>query len=239
MSNSSRAMAKNSYQPLQETMQNQVQTSDYSPLIDVYFGAGCYWRIQHEFVQAERNLLGRNDQQITSRTGYAGGTLRGPDGRVCYHNFQNIADYSKLGHAEVVEVKLPQDKIVDFSDAYFRLFDPDPGDLVNPVDGGPEYRSVIGFPKGMDNPVYTVILAAANTTGFSLELGNGNDPDTVGKDKLVYIYDSNKFPFYQAEVFMQFRDDFQSDPYGKEYNRLVELALDDGRIIGQGCPDTV
>jgi hypothetical protein len=35
---------------------------------------------------------------------------------------------------------------------------------------------------------------------------------------------------------MQFRDDFQSAPYGKEYNTLVELALEDGRIIGQGCP---
>ena len=42
-------------------------------LIDVYFGCGCFWHVQHEFVEAERKILGRADDQITSRTGYAGG----------------------------------------------------------------------------------------------------------------------------------------------------------------------
>ena len=31
---------------------------DPSQLTDVYFGVGCYWHIQHEFVEAERNFLG-------------------------------------------------------------------------------------------------------------------------------------------------------------------------------------
>eukprot|EP00568_Trieres_chinensis_P004342 CAMPEP_0183303442 /NCGR_PEP_ID=MMETSP0160_2-20130417/8881_1 /TAXON_ID=2839 ORGANISM="Odontella Sinensis, Strain Grunow 1884" /NCGR_SAMPLE_ID=MMETSP0160_2 /ASSEMBLY_ACC=CAM_ASM_000250 /LENGTH=127 /DNA_ID=CAMNT_0025466349 /DNA_START=59 /DNA_END=439 /DNA_ORIENTATION=+ len=44
------------------------------PLADVYFGVGCFWHIQHEFVEAERRLLGRSDDRLTSRTGYAGGT---------------------------------------------------------------------------------------------------------------------------------------------------------------------
>jgi hypothetical protein len=56
-------------------------------LVDVYFGVGCYWHIQHEFAQAERDILGRTDLQLTARTGYAGGTGIGPEGRVCYHNF--------------------------------------------------------------------------------------------------------------------------------------------------------
>ncbi|KAI2507572.1 Peptide methionine sulfoxide reductase [Fragilaria crotonensis] len=209
------------------------------PVVDVYFGVGCYWHIQHEFVQAERDLLGRTDPQLTSRAGYAGGTSQGSEGRVCYHNFENIADYSKLGHAEVVGMKIPEDKIEDFSEVYFNLFDPDTGERVDPMDRGPEYRSVIGLPRGTKHPAYAAVRAAGEAMGFQLEIGVGNDPDTYGKGKLVYVYDSSLFHFHQAEVFMQFRDDFQSEPYGKEYNNLVELALEDGRIIGQGCPDTV
>jgi peptide methionine sulfoxide reductase MsrA len=40
--------------------------------VPVYFGVGCFWHVQHEFVQAEKNM-GRSDDQITSRAGYAGG----------------------------------------------------------------------------------------------------------------------------------------------------------------------
>lgn len=216
-----------------------VDSDNEALLVGVYFGVGCYWHVQHEFVQAERDLLGRTDQQLTSRTGYAGGTSRGSDGRVCYHNFENIADYSKLGHAEVVGMKIPEGKIEDFSKVYFNLFDPETGERVDPTDRGPEYRSVIGLPGGSEHPAYEQVRAAGEAMGFQLEVGQGNDPDTLGKDKLVYVYDSSKFQFHQAEVYMQFRDDFQSAPYGKQYNILVESALDDGRIIGQGCPDSV
>ena len=210
-------------------------------LVDVYFGVGCYWHIQHEFVQAERDILGRTDLQLSSRTGYAGGTGIGPEGRVCYHNFENIADYSKLGHAEVVGLKIPGPAIQNFSEVYFNLFDPETGDRVDPQDQGAEYRSLIGLPGGTEHPMFPAVKAAGYAKGFHLETGKGNDPDTFGnaEEKLIYIYDSDRFPFHQAEVYMQFRDDFQSAPYGKEYNTLVELALEDGRIIGQGCPDTV
>lgn len=75
-------------------------------LVDVYFGVGCYWHIQHEFVEAERKLLSRGDKDLTSRTGYAGGTSTDKEGRVCYHNFQGVADYGKLGHGEVVGMKV-------------------------------------------------------------------------------------------------------------------------------------
>ena len=111
-------------------------------------------------------------------------------------------------------------------------------DRVDPQDKGGEYRSLIGLPKGSDSPLYEGIAAAAQRAGFKLENGKGNDPDTLGK-QLVYVYDSNKFPFYQAEVYHQFHNDFQSPAYGKEYNNLANLALDDGRIRGTGCPDRV
>jgi len=98
-------------------------------LTDVYFGVGCFWHIQHEFVDAERKLLGRGDHDLTSRAGYAGGTKTGSEGRVCYHNFQSIADYGKLGHGEVVGMKLPETSIGDFAKVYFSLFSPKGGKL--------------------------------------------------------------------------------------------------------------
>ena len=69
-------------------------------------------------------MLGRNDHQLTAAAGYAGGKTAGPEGRVCYHNFQGAPDYGKLGHGEVVGMDIPQSKIGDFADLYFSLFDP-------------------------------------------------------------------------------------------------------------------
>ena len=162
---------------------------------------------QHEFVEAERKLLGRGDKELTSLTGYAGGKSTDKEGRVCYHNFQSIADYGKLGHGEVVGMKIPDSSIGDFAKEYFDLFTPK-GERVDPMDRGGEYRSLIGLPGGVKNPHYTEVEAAAKAKGMTLEEGKGNDPDTLGK-KLVYVYDTAKYPFYQAEVYHQFHNDFQ------------------------------
>jgi peptide methionine sulfoxide reductase MsrA len=207
-------------------------------LTNLYFGVGCFWHIQHEMVEAERELLGRSDLQLTSRAGYAGGTRTDSEGRVCYHNFQSIADYGKLGHAEVVGLTIPETSIGDFSSVYFSLFDPKTKNRVDPQDKGTEYRSLIGLPGGTKHPQYAAVEAAATEAGFTLQPGKGNDPDTLGK-QLVWVYDSNKFPFYQAEIYHQFHDDFQSPAYGRKYNNLANVALEDGRIVGTGCPDRV
>mmetsp|Transcript_7430 Transcript_7430/g.10087 ORF Transcript_7430/g.10087 Transcript_7430/m.10087 type:complete len:266 (-) Transcript_7430:179-976(-) len=204
---------------------------------DVYFGVGCFWHIQHEFVEAERKLLGRSDEQLTSRTGYAGGTKADKEGRVCYHNFQGVADYGKLGHGEVVGMRIPTSSIGDFAKEYFSYFS-SKGERVDPMDRGGEYRSLLGLPGGDKHPMYPEVEAAATAKGMKLELGKGNDPDTFGK-KLIYVYDSKKYPFYQAEVYHQFHDDFQSPAYGKKYNSLAKLAFDDGRLKITGCPDRV
>lgn len=77
-------------------------------MVEVYFGVGCFWHVQHELAMAEKQLLRRSDSELTARAGYAGGLSIGKDasrpGRpvVCYHNLQRIADYGKLGHGEVV-----------------------------------------------------------------------------------------------------------------------------------------
>ncbi|KAL9186436.1 hypothetical protein ACHAXT_005674 [Thalassiosira profunda] len=187
-----------------------------APQEEVYFGAGCFWHVQHEFVQAERNLLGRKDNELTSLTGYAGGTKAGSEGRVCYHNFQSVADYGKLGHGEVVGMRIPQSSIGDFAVEYFKLFG-DKGERADPMDKGGEYRSLLGLPGGKNHPMYGQVEAAAKARGMTLADGRGNDPDTLGK-RLVYVYDTKAFPFYQAEV-----------SYGKQYNELfLYMPLYDG-----------
>ena len=109
---------------------------------------------------------------------------------------------------------------------------------VDPMDRGGEYRSLLGLPGGSSHPSYQAVEVAANAKGMTLALGKGNDPDTIGT-KMVYVYDSTKFPFYQAEVYHQFHNDFQSPAYGKAYNELANVAFEDGRVKSTGCPDRV
>ena len=33
-----------------------------------YWGVGCFWHAQHEFIGAEKRLLGRTDEQLTVRS---------------------------------------------------------------------------------------------------------------------------------------------------------------------------
>jgi len=54
--------------------------------VSIFLGAGCFWHYQHEFVEAERKILNRTDEQLTSLTGYGGSTKQGTKGEVCYHN---------------------------------------------------------------------------------------------------------------------------------------------------------
>lgn len=97
---------------------------------------------------------------------------------------------------------------------------------------------MIGLPGGTNHAVYPGIEAAAEAAGFKLIAGKGNDPDTLGK-QIVWVYDSDKYPFYQAEVYHQYHNDFQSPAYGKAYNRLADVAFAEGRIQTTGCPDRV
>lgn len=118
----------------------------------------------------------------------------GQNGKVCYHNLQMMADYGRLGHGEVVNMKLPTDRIADFAAVYFGLFDPRTKDRVDPGDQGPEYRSLLGLPGGTKHVAYPKIEAIAQEAGFQLLPGKGNDPDTFRK-QIVYVYDTAKFPF--------------------------------------------
>jgi peptide methionine sulfoxide reductase MsrA len=144
--------------------------------IEVYFGCGCFWHVQHELVEAERRILGRKDMQLTARAGYAGGKAGSKDGKVCYHNALKISDYGSLGHAEVVSIKIPPSAFPAFAKEYFALFNekgyrPDQwGDV------GLEYRNLIGFPGGVSSPYAKQLIQVSQENDDKLDFAKGMFP---------------------------------------------------------------
>ena len=205
-------------------------------LIDVYFGCGCFWHVQHEFVEAERRILGRADAELTSRAGYAGGRAGSKDGKVCYHNAKDVSDYGKLGHAEVVSVRIPPSKFGDFAAEYCKLFDKDGFRPDQGGDRGPEYRNLVGIPGGRSSPLAAALVKASVATGDKLDfaVGKGDDGDMP---KVSFIMDTADFPFYVAEQYHQFHDGFRLDEgYPESYNSLARSFASKGENFGT-CPN--
>lgn len=100
----------------------------------------------------------------------------------------------------------------------------------------PDFHAL--YVGGIHHAAFPSMQAVAEKAGFKLVPGKGNDPDTLGK-QVVFVYDTQKFPFHQAEVYHQFHNDFQSPPYGKAYNEIANQAFEDGRIKITGCPDRI
>jgi peptide methionine sulfoxide reductase MsrA len=205
-------------------------------LQEVYFGCGCFWHVQHEFVEAEKRILGRSEDELTARAGYAGGKGGlGSDGKVCYHNARGVGDYGKLGHAEVVSLKIPPSKYQDFALEYCKLFK----DGLRPDqagDRGLEYRSLVALKGGSKNPLALQLVEASKALGDQLDfaVGKGSDADSP---KLVWIMDSDKFPFYVAEKYHQFHDGFAfGENYPNSYNSLSEKYAAKGEDFGT-CPN--
>eukprot|EP00587_Corethron_hystrix_P008803 CAMPEP_0113300628 /NCGR_PEP_ID=MMETSP0010_2-20120614/2176_1 /TAXON_ID=216773 ORGANISM="Corethron hystrix, Strain 308" /NCGR_SAMPLE_ID=MMETSP0010_2 /ASSEMBLY_ACC=CAM_ASM_000155 /LENGTH=303 /DNA_ID=CAMNT_0000154079 /DNA_START=84 /DNA_END=995 /DNA_ORIENTATION=- /assembly_acc=CAM_ASM_000155 len=205
-------------------------------LIDVYFGCGCFWHVMHEFVQAERKILARKDDELTARAGYAGGKAGMSDGKVCYHNAGNVADYGKLGHAEVVGLKIPPSKFKDFAVEYFTLFDAK-GDRPDQAgDRGSEYRSLVGVPGGAKGDYAKILVDASIATGDKLDFafGRGDDKDVR---KTSFVMDNAEFPFYVAEQYHQFHDGFNfNENYPSSYNNLAGAFAKAGENFGS-CPN--
>jgi peptide methionine sulfoxide reductase MsrA len=205
-------------------------------LIDVYFGCGCFWHVQHEFVEAERKILGRSDEQLTARAGYAGGKAgAGVDGKVCYHNAANIADYGALGHAEIVSLRIPPSKFEDFAVEYFKLFE----DGLRPDqfgDRGTEYRNLVGIPGGAKSPYAQTLINAIKSTGDQVDLavGKGDDKDLA---KIVYVMDTATFPSFMGEQYHQFHDGFNfGENYPNSYNSLASAFAKTGEKFSS-CPN--
>ena len=201
--------------------------------VNIYMGQGCFWHLQHEVVKQEATLS-RLAGEVTGVSGYAGGKEVGGNGEVCYHNRQMAPDYGRMGHTEVVSVSVPEENVGDFTKAYFDAASKYPFGRADPQDFGSEYRSAIGIPGGVDGPLFKAV-EAANAGRFELLRGQGNDDDTVGTKK-VWVYDSNKFPFHQAEIYHQFHDDML-ERYSEKYHSLKKLLVSQGTIRKVACPD--
>merc|ERR1712216_82307 len=71
-------------------------------------------------------------------------------------------------------------------------------------DAGKEYRNVIGLPGGMGNKELWPLFEAANTHRMPLLQGTGGNKDDTEDEYVVYVYDSNSFPFFRGEASHQF-----------------------------------
>lgn len=205
--------------------------------IEVYFGCGCFWHVQHELVEAERKILGRSDAQLTTRAGYAGGKAGSKDGKVCYHNALSISDYGKLGHAEVVQVSIPPSSFQAFAKEYFELFSEQGYRADQWGDKGLEYRNLIGFPGGVASSYAKELIKVSQDHGDKLDFakGKGDDPDARA---LCFVMDTADFPFYVAEQYHQFHDGFNlGENYPNSYNSLASQMSKAGVLGESKCPN--
>lgn len=216
------------------------QTSPRTSQTELYFGNGCFFHQQHLFITGfEMSALDRSAANITSIAAYAGGQAAS---RLCYHNSNNVSDYGELGHAEVVSVAVPSDRVYDifhfFFTKAFQEIAPGIWSRNDVFDVGGEYRSIIGLPGGLHGPLASDINKA-NQDAHKMKLlpGQGSDPDTLYNDT-VYVMDSTIHAPTQAEVCLQFHDDAPaySPPYPASYHALGAQLLAKGRLHNTTCP---
>ena len=104
------------------------------------------------------------------------------------------------------------------------------------MDRGPAYRNLVGWPGGMDNAQLWPIFEAENSHGMELRRGVGNDADLLN---VVWVMDSNTYPFYPGEVFHQFHSNFFMSPgmpYPQTYVQdLWQAQKAAGLIVPTGC----
>eukprot|EP00578_Thalassiosira_sp_NH16_P003662 CAMPEP_0181135274 /NCGR_PEP_ID=MMETSP1071-20121207/32533_1 /TAXON_ID=35127 /ORGANISM="Thalassiosira sp., Strain NH16" /LENGTH=239 /DNA_ID=CAMNT_0023221847 /DNA_START=163 /DNA_END=883 /DNA_ORIENTATION=- len=200
---------------------NNANASD-DDLIDVYFGCGCFWHVQHEFVEAERRILNRSDADLTARAGYAGGKAGALDGKVCYHNFNRVSDYGPLGHAEIVSLRIPASSYKDFAAEYVKLFDKNGFRPDQAGEGGAYLKQLVEASK-------------ENGDKLAFAEGLGDDPD---RRALVFVMDSDAFAPFVAEQYHQFHDGFaMGEGYPQTYNDIAFRLAKAGTLGKSDCPN--
>jgi len=213
-------------------------------MIDVYFGCGCFWHVQHEMVEAERRILKRNDETLSARVGYAGGTriFKNNPKSVCYPNALNAwyGDYRKIGYAEVVSLRIPPSTLSEFVMEYIALFDQDGNRPDQVQDVGSPYRNLIGIPGGSDSnsPYYKEVIKALNSMknkNIQFVDGKGYDNDVKG---VSFVMDTAGFPFVVGEKYHQFHDGFmKGEDYPDSYNNIVKTLIQKGTLEKSICPN--
>ena len=197
----------------------------------------CSWHVQHEFVEAERKILGRKDNELTALAGFAGGKAGAKNGKVCYHNAAQQSDYGSLGHAEVVGLQIPPSAFSAFAKEYCALFDSKGNRPDQFGDRGGEYRNLVGVPGGSTGPYAKQLVAASIASGDLLDFasGKGSDADVAA---LAFVMDTESYPFFQAEPYHQFHDGFNwGEDYPGSYNNLAKKQFKAGVVKDSGCPN--
>jgi hypothetical protein len=138
-------------------------------------------------------------------------------------------EYGKLGHCEVVNLKIPKSSFSSFCDIYFSLFDQNGDRPDQRGDRGLEYRSVVGIPGGEKSDLYPLLLAAADKSPVNVLVGKGNDPDAP---RNTYVMDNKKFPFYLGELYHQVRGWRAGGPVGEERSEPRNVHV----VTNQSCP---
>jgi len=208
----------------------------------VYWGSGCFWGRQHDFVEAEKRMGRTQPEQITALVGYAGGQTP-ENGPVCYYGGPEGSLYDTLGHAEVTQTTLSTDPkeaemmIEEFAKTYFAQFRKTPFGMQrqDPQDMGAGYRSVIGLPGGIRSP-YMDIIRRQNVNNMKILQGGSARKDD-DKFNALYVYDSDEFPFFQAEAYHQMHDGL-GYAFPTEYTvGLKRAQSEQGRVKSVGCPE--
>lgn len=214
----------------------------------VWFANGCFWGRQKSFVDCEINSLNRSINSVSAVVGYAGGRNgAGELGKVCYFTGPRKSHYeSPLGHCEAVRVSpTSADEFATYATTFFSQFVRVPGRGMgrsDPQDQGSGYRSSVGIPGGI-NGMYFPLLQKANVHGMQLREGSGNDgrahtarANDADLLNVVWVLDSNVFPFYQAEHYHQCHDGV-GEPFPAWYKRDVKQSLEQRLLTSTGCPD--
>ncbi|GLC60026.1 hypothetical protein PLESTB_001565000 [Pleodorina starrii] len=234
---------------IEDSVAGATESGTAGGLQTVYFGNGCFWGRQKDFVDVEMKQLGRTPEKLTALVGYAAGTQTGPGGKVCYVYSDPRTHYDALGHAEVVQLgvstdpRVAEEEMRAFAARYFQQFRQTPGGMQrsDPQDKGPAYRNVIGIPGGVNSPVFRVIQEE-NKYGMELREGRGNVMGRGGATEddilnTVWVVDSAQLPFYRAERYHQFHNGL-GKIFPSEYVRdLRNLVAGLGRIEPTGCPE--
>ena len=168
-----------------------------------------------------------------------------------YYTTEKDTVYERLGHAEVVQVELRgadeaarEAQYKKMAETFFSQFRRLPNGKMlrqDPQDAGPGYRNVVGIPGGVNSPLFTV-LQAENVNNMELREGAGGDFQNgrpVEDDVLnvVWVVDSDKLPFNQAEEYHQFHDGLGKKFPAKYTKEMKKMMKDNGRVRETGCPE--
>lgn len=125
-------------------------SSDVQRAETAMFGAGCFWGVEHAFMQTEGVL--------TTEVGYAGGDVPNP-------TYEQVCT-DTTGHAEVVRLTFDPERIgyEGLLKVFFECHDPTQKNRQGP-DVGRQYRSVVYYYNESQRRAAEDAIAALNAKG--------------------------------------------------------------------------